>query len=108
MGPLDCITILFLAGTESKDCQQVSLKVQHYVDSNLRIPNVPMTYITMHLLGEYSEKSRGHCYALTTIYMLKSFVEVIPIEDKRTDRVIKAYLKYIYADKGGSKFILTE
>ena len=33
-----------------KDCQQVSLEIQHYVDSNLRIPNVPMACITMDLL----------------------------------------------------------
>ena len=39
--------------------------------------------------------------------MLTSFVEVIPIEDKQTETVIKAYMKYVYSDKGGSKFILT-
>ena len=37
-----------------------------------------------------------------------SFVEVVPIEDKRTETVIKAYLKYVYTDRGGSKFILTD
>ena len=46
--------------------------------------------------------------SLTIICMLMSFVEVIPIENKRTDTVIKAYLGYIYADKVGSKFILTD
>ena len=40
-----------------KDCQQVSLKNQHYVDSNLRVPNMPMACIAMNLLGEYSEMS---------------------------------------------------
>ena len=40
-----------------KDCQQVSLKDQHYVDLNLRISNVPMAFIAMDLLGEYSEMS---------------------------------------------------
>ena len=39
-----------------KDCQQVSLKSQQYVDSNLRIPKVPMACIAMDLLGEYSEQ----------------------------------------------------
>ena len=38
-----------------KDCKQVSLKTQHYVDSNLRVPNVPMAYVAMDVLGEYSE-----------------------------------------------------
>ena len=50
-----------------KDCQQVSLKTQDYVYSNLRVPNVPMGYITMDLLGECSKTSWGHCYALTII-----------------------------------------
>ena len=59
-----------------------------------------MAYIAMDLLGEYSVTSQGHCYALTIICMLSSFVEVIPIEDKKTETVIKAYLKYMYADKG--------
>ena len=40
--------------------------------------------------------------------MFMSFVEVILIEDKKTETVKKAYLKYMYADKGASKFILTE
>ena len=37
-----------------------------------------------------------------------SFVEVIITDDKKIETVIKAYLKYVYADKGGSKFILTD
>ena len=67
-----------------------------------------MAYITMDLLGEYSQMSQGHHYALTIICMLMSFVEVIPIENRRTDIVTNAYLKYVYIDKGGSKFILTD
>ena len=69
---------------------------------------MPVAYIAVDLLGEYSKMSRGHCYALTIICVLTSFVEVILIEDKKTETVIKAYLKYMYADKGGSKFILTD
>ena len=67
-----------------------------------------MAYIAKDLLGDYSETSQCHCYGLTIICMLTSFVEVIPIEDKKTETVIKAYLKYVYADKGGSKFILMD
>ena len=40
--------------------------------------------------------------------MLTSFVELIPIEDKKTETVIKAYIKYVYTDKGGFNFILTD
>ena len=91
-----------------KDCQQVTLKNQHYIDSNLRISNVLMACIAMILLGEYSEMTQGHHYALTVICMLTSFVEVIPIRDKKTEMVTKAYIKYVYANKDGSKFILRD
>ena len=67
-----------------------------------------MAYMAIELPGEYSKTSQGHHYALTIICMLTSFVEAIPIEDKKTETIIKAYLKYMYADKGGSKFILTD
>ena len=40
--------------------------------------------------------------------MLTSFVNIIPIKEKKTEMVINAYIKYIYADKGGSKFILSD
>ena len=62
-----------------------------------------MECISMDLLGQYSEMTWGHCSALTVICMLTSFVEVIPIEDKKTETFIKAYTKYVYSDNGGSK-----
>ena len=40
--------------------------------------------------------------------MLTSFVSVVPIKDKKTETVINAYIKYFYADKGESQFILSE
>ena len=46
-----------------------------------------MSFIAMDLLGEYPEMD-------------------IPIKDKKTEMVINVYIKYIYADKGRSKFIL--
>ena len=39
--------------------------------------------------------------------MLTSFVSIVPIKDKKTETMINAYIKYIYADKGGSQFILS-
>ena len=40
--------------------------------------------------------------------MLTSFVNIIPLKDKKTEMVINADIKYIYVDKGGSKFILSD
>ena len=93
---------------QCKECQQVSLKDPCYVDSNLCIPKLPMSFITMDLLGEYPEMENGNHYALSIICMLTSFVSIIPIKDKKTETVINAYIKYIYADKDRSKFILSD
>ena len=93
---------------QCKECQQVSLKEPHYVDSNLCIPKLPMSFIAMDLLGEYPEMENGNHYALTIICILTLFVNIIPIKDKKTEMVINAYIKYIYADKGRSKFTLSD
>ena len=65
-----------------------------------------MSFIAMDLLGEYPEMENGNHYTVTLICMLTSFVHIIPIKDKKTEMVVNAYIKYVYADKGGSKFIL--
>ena len=47
---------------QCKECQHVSLKEPHYVDSNLHIPKLPMSFIVMDLLGEYPEFENGNCF----------------------------------------------
>ena len=64
-----------------------------------------MAYIAVDVLGKYSEMSWGLHYALTIKCMFTSFVEIILIKDKKAETVITAYLKYVYTDKGGAKFI---
>ena len=64
-----------------------------------------MSFIVMDLLGKYPETENGNCYALTVICMLTSFVSIVPIKNMKTNY---ACIKYIYADKGGSKFILSD
>ena len=56
---------------------------------------LPMPFITMDLLGEYSEMENDNHYALTLICILTSFVNIIPIKDKKTEIAINAYIKYI-------------
>ena len=92
---------------QCKECQQVSLKEPCYVDSNKCIPKLPMSFIAMDLLGKYPEIENGNCNAVTVICMLTS-LNIIPIKDKKTETVINAYIKYTYAGKGGSKFILSD
>ena len=67
-----------------------------------------MFFIAMDLLGEYPEMENGNSYASTIICMLILFVNIIHIKDKKTESVINAYIKYTYADKGRSKFILSD
>ena len=50
----------------------------------------------------------GNHYALTVVCMLTLFVNIIPTKDKKTEMVINAYIRYTYADKGRSKFILSD
>ena len=66
-----------------------------------------MSFIAMDLLGEYPETENGNCYALTAICMLTPFVKIILVKDKKTEMLINAYIKHIYADSGRSKFILS-
>ena len=93
---------------QCKECQHVSLKESCYVDSNLQIPRLPMLFIAMDLLGEYPEMANANCYPLTFFCMITSFVNIIPIKDKKTETVINAYIKYIYANEGRSKFMLSD
>ena len=93
---------------QCKEYQQVSLKESHYVDSNLQIPKLPMSFIAMDLLGEYPEMENGNCYALTIICMLTLFVNIIPIKDEKTEMVISTYIKHIHSDKGSSKCVLSD
>ena len=67
-----------------------------------------MACIVMDLLGQYSRMTPGHHYSLTIICMHTLFVIEILIDEKKTETVIKAYIRNVYADKGGSKCILTD
>ena len=40
--------------------------------------------------------------------MPTSFVNIIPSKDNKIEMVINVYIKYIYTDKGRSKFILSD
>ena len=84
------------------------MKEPHFVDSNLLIPKLPVSFIAMDLLGKYPETENGNCYALAIICMLASFVSIVSIKDKKAETMINTYIKYIYLDKGRSQFILSE
>ena len=43
---------------QCKECEQVSLKEPHYVDSNLHIPKMPVSFIAIDLLGKYPKNGK--------------------------------------------------
>ena len=61
----------------------------------------------MDLISPLPETSPGNSFALTAICLLSNYVFIIPIPNKTT-QVIHAYLTHIYAQFGGSRYILTE
>ena len=51
-----------------------------------------MSFISMDLVGPYSETENEHQYALTVICMLNNYIFMIPIRSKNIKAVNKAYL----------------
>ena len=88
--------------------QQLTLKESQYINWHLPIPNFPMSFISMDLVGPYRETENGNQYALTVICMLTTYIFMIPIRSKSTEDIIKAYLTGAYSTFGGSKYILSD
>ena len=89
-------------------CQQHNVQPQGYAYMHLKVPNMPMKFISMDLIGDFLTSSKGNVYALTAIDMLSNYAWCIPIPNKRSETVLEAYLKNIYAKFGGSLLMLTD
>ena len=66
------------------ECQQVTLKAPQYINLHLPIPQFPMSFISMDLLGAYHETEQGNQYAMIVICMLTNYEFMIPIRSKST------------------------
>ena len=75
---------------------------------NLPIPEFPMSFISMDLVGLYKESENGNQYALMVICMLTNYIFMIPTRSKSTEKVIKAYLTGIYSILRGRKYFLSD
>ena len=91
----------------STECQQVTLKEPQYVNLHLPILQFPMSFLSMDLLGPYSEMENGNQYMLKVICMLTNYVFMVPIKTKTTKDVINTYLKHVYSITGKGKYILS-
>ena len=69
----------------------------------------PMKFISMDLIGEFYPLSRkGNRNALTVICMHTGYTFCIPILNKTATEVVRAYVKRVYSQSGGSYKVLTD
>ena len=88
--------------------QQVTVKEPQYINLHLPLPQFPRAFISMDLLGSYSQTESGYQYAQTITCMLINYDFIIPIKMMTTEDVINAYLKHVYATFGSSKYIFSD
>ena len=95
-----------------KRCHQCALQNQGTGEAgfdHFNVPALPMEFICMDLVGPISpQTSKGNRYILTVIDMLTGYTIAVPITDKRTETVCKAYRDSVYCTFGGSSRILTD
>ena len=81
-----------------------SVEFKHF-----RVPEVPMEFICMDLVGPISPvTSKGNHFILTCIDILTGFTVAVPIKDKSAITVCDAYRAHIYCTFGGSARILRD
>ena len=90
-------------------CQEYTINAVRYTPGQFEIPEAPMDFISMDLIGEFRMGSiKGNWFALTVICMLTGYTWCIPIPDKSAKTVVYAYLKEVYNNFGGSRKILSD
>ena len=76
---------------------------------HFNVPSLPMEFICMDLVGPiFPQTSQGNKYILTVIDMLTGYTIGVPIKDKKSETVCKAYRDSVYCIFGGSSRILTD
>ena len=95
-----------------KTCHQCALQNQGTGEvgfDHFNVPSLPMEFICMDLVGPISpQTSKGSKYILTVIDMLTGYTIAVPITDKQSETVCKAYRDSVYCIFGGSSRILTD
>ena len=89
-------------------CRQQNLHSQHYAQLHLDVLSSPVHFIVMDLIDKFTLLPQGHYSALTVIDMLTNYMWFIPLCTKEADRVVHAYLAYVYSMFDGLHRILSE
>ena len=80
-----------------------------YVKGMFEVPEAPMDFISMDLIGKFNPPStQGNKFALTVICMLSGWTWCIPIVDKSVPVVVQAYLKNVHHLFRPSRKILSD
>ena len=90
-------------------CQIHNKQVIRYNKLNYDTQPAPMRFISMDVIGQFNPPSKkGNKFALTVICMHTGFTFCIPMVDKSSTSIVKAYLDNVYCWFGGSYKILTD
>ena len=94
---------------QCKLCQMHNSTSTRYVKGMFEVPEVPMDFISMDLIGKFNPpSSQGNKFALTVICMLSGWTWCIPIVDKSAPVMLQAYLKNVHHLFGPSQKILSD
>ena len=94
---------------QCKLCQTHNSASTRYVKGMFEVPEAPMDFISMDLIGKFNPpSSQGNKFALTVICMLSGWTWCIPIVDKSAPVIVQAYLKNVNHLFGPSRKILSD
>ena len=85
-------------------CQTTNLQTPNYVQLHLEIPQMPMDFISMNLIGPLEATKKGNQCTLTVICMLTNYIICVPIPDKSTHRSKGTFEDYTVDSKEAKKF----
>ena len=93
---------------QCKLCRTHNSASTRYVKGTFEVPEVPMDFISMDLIGKFNPpSSQGNKFALMVICMLSGWMWCIPIVDKSAPVILQAYLKNVHHFFGSSRKILS-
>ena len=94
---------------QCKLCRTHNSASTRYVKGTFEVPEAPMDFISMDLIGKFNPpSSQGNKFTLTVICMLSSWTWCIPIVDKSAPVIVQAYLKNVHHLFGPSQKILSD
>ena len=89
-------------------CRQEKAQVQSYPLHMTEIPDRPFDRIAMDLVTDFTESSKGNKHILTIIDLLTGWPEAIPIPNKSTNTITKAFIRHYLPRYMCTRFILSD